>query len=94
MRFLKIYSNMEFGHLAILTKFDSRLVKLEKSILPLHNSTQKLTRLAESERFYEPVSDFYLLYIYGDIESTLQSIDKVASNQEGIAAEEALILRG
>lgn len=29
-----------------------------------------------------------------DIESALQKIDEVASNQEGIAAEEALILRG
>ncbi len=29
-----------------------------------------------------------------DIESSLQKIDEVASNQEGIAAEEALILRG
>lgn len=29
-----------------------------------------------------------------DIESTLQSIDKVVSSHEGIAAEEALILRG
>ncbi|KAG8925974.1 hypothetical protein FRC02_009287 [Tulasnella sp. 418] len=61
---------------SILSKFDSRLVKLEKSILPVHNSTQALTKLA------------------ANIESTLQSIDKIASNQEGIAAEEALILRG
>lgn len=29
-----------------------------------------------------------------DIESALLKIDEVASNQEGIAAEEALILRG
>lgn len=29
-----------------------------------------------------------------DIEAALQKIDEVASNQEGIAAEEALILRG
>ena len=29
-----------------------------------------------------------------DIEATLQSIDKLASDQEGVAVEEALILRG
>lgn len=34
---------------SILSKFDTRLVKLEKSILPLHNSTQSLTRLVQSE---------------------------------------------
>ena len=35
--------------LAILTSFDSRLVKLEKSILPLYNSTQTLTKRSNSE---------------------------------------------
>lgn len=34
---------------SILTNFDSRLIRLEKSILPLHKSTQSLTKLAESE---------------------------------------------
>jgi hypothetical protein len=29
-----------------------------------------------------------------DIEATLQSIDKIASGREGIAAEEQMILRG
>ncbi|KAH9954763.1 Cullin repeat-like-containing domain protein [Russula dissimulans] len=61
---------------SILTSFDSRLVKLEKSILPLYTSTQVLTKRANN------------------IESALQKIDEAASNQEGIAAEEALILRG
>lgn len=35
--------------IAILKKFDDRLKHLEKSILPLHTSTQTLTRLAESK---------------------------------------------
>ncbi|KAI9460716.1 exocyst complex component exo70 subunit [Russula earlei] len=61
---------------SILTSFDSRLVKLEKSILPLYTSTQVLTRRGNN------------------IESALLKIDEAASNQEGIAAEEALILRG
>ncbi|KAI0302840.1 exocyst complex component exo70 subunit [Multifurca ochricompacta] len=61
---------------SILTSFDNRLVKLEKSILPLYTSTQILTKRGNN------------------IESALQKIDEVASNQEGIAAEEALILRG
>ncbi|KAI0052026.1 exocyst complex component exo70 subunit [Auriscalpium vulgare] len=61
---------------SILTSFDGRLVKLEKSILPLYTSTQILTKRGNN------------------IEAALQKIDEVASNQEGIAAEEALILRG
>ncbi|KAF8588183.1 hypothetical protein K439DRAFT_1336032 [Ramaria rubella] len=60
----------------ILSKFDTRLVKLEKTILPLHDSTQSLTRIIDN------------------IDRTLKSIEKVASNQETAASEEALILRG
>ncbi|KAJ7092354.1 Cullin repeat-like-containing domain protein [Mycena belliarum] len=61
---------------SILTSFDTRLAKLEKSILPLYTSTQILNRRANN------------------IEKALLKIDELASNQEGIAAEEALILRG
>ncbi|KAJ7653129.1 Cullin repeat-like-containing domain protein [Mycena polygramma] len=60
----------------ILNSFDTRLAKLEKSILPLYTSTQILNRRANN------------------IEKALLKIDEVASNQEGVAAEEALILRG
>ncbi|KAJ3914897.1 Cullin repeat-like-containing domain protein [Lentinula edodes] len=60
----------------ILNSFDTRLARLEKSILPLYNSAQILNRRASN------------------IEKALLKIDEVASNQEGIAAEEALILRG
>jgi exocyst complex protein 7 len=35
---------------SILTSFDSRLVRLEKSILPLHKSNQSLSQLSDSER--------------------------------------------
>ncbi|KAI0945118.1 hypothetical protein AcV7_010355 [Taiwanofungus camphoratus] len=56
--------------------FDTRLVKLEKSILPLYTSTQQLTQRAKN------------------IDSALTKIDEIASHQEGIAAEEATILRG
>ncbi|KAH9930452.1 Cullin repeat-like-containing domain protein [Epithele typhae] len=61
---------------SILSSFDTRLVKLEKSILPLYTSTQLLTRRSNN------------------IENTLQKIDEIASYHEGVAAEEALILRG
>ncbi|KAH9848985.1 Cullin repeat-like-containing domain protein [Lenzites betulinus] len=61
---------------SILSSFDTRLVKLEKSILPLYTSTQVLTRRANN------------------VESALQKIDEIASYHEGVAAEEALILRG
>ena len=77
---------------AILTSFDGRLVKLEKSILPLYTSTQILTKRGTSMSrtpCLVPISDEL-----PDIESALQKIDEVASNQEGIAAEEALVLRG
>ncbi|KAL0957917.1 hypothetical protein HGRIS_000098 [Hohenbuehelia grisea] len=62
--------------ITILNSFDTRIAKLEKSILPLYTSTQVLNKRASN------------------IEKALQKIDEVASNQEGIAAEEALILRG
>ncbi|KIJ59184.1 hypothetical protein HYDPIDRAFT_118771 [Hydnomerulius pinastri MD-312] len=61
---------------SILTNFDSRLVKLEKSILPLYTATQKLNQRSHN------------------IDRALSKIDEVASSQEGIAAEEGLILRG
>ncbi|TCD71013.1 hypothetical protein EIP91_000511 [Steccherinum ochraceum] len=61
---------------AILSSFDARLVKVEKSILPLYNASQMLSKRGNN------------------IESALQKIDEMKSNQEGIAAEEALILRG
>jgi hypothetical protein len=80
---------------AILTSFDNRLVKLEKSILPLYTSTQILTRRGNSWFFWFFILRFILnSYQILDIESALQKIDDVASNQEGIAEEEALILRG
>lgn len=41
-------SNISQRMTSILTNFDSRLIQLEKSILPLHKSTQSLTKLAES----------------------------------------------
>ena len=77
-----------------MTSFDSRLVKLEKSILPLYTSTQTLTKRASSGD--SESSSFLRLGTYGllDVESALQKIDDVTSNQEGTAAEEALILRG
>ena len=40
------------------------------------------------------VRDAHYLWSRPDIESALLKIDEIASNQEGIAAEEALILRG
>ncbi|KAI6039999.1 Cullin repeat-like-containing domain protein [Pisolithus marmoratus] len=62
--------------ISILTGLDARLVKLEKSILPLYTATQKLNQRSLN------------------IDRALSKIDEVASSQEGIAAEEGLILRG
>ncbi|KAH9948038.1 Cullin repeat-like-containing domain protein [Amylocystis lapponica] len=61
---------------AILSSFDSRILKLEKSVLPLYTSTQLLSRRARN------------------IENALLKIDEIASHQDGIAVEEASILRG
>lgn len=35
-----------------------------------------------------------MILMFADIEKALMKIDEMASNQDGIAAEEALILRG
>ena len=78
---------------AILVNFDNRLSRLEKSILPLHNSTQSLSRLAESEQHLAYTVQKLSIHL-ADIEATLQSIDKIASDRVGIAAEEQMILRG
>ncbi|QRV91254.1 exocyst complex protein exo70 [Ceratobasidium sp. AG-Ba] len=43
---LKKTSDISRKMTGILAKFDSRLVKLEKTIRPLHSATQSLTRLA------------------------------------------------
>ncbi|KAG8960854.1 hypothetical protein FRC00_014009 [Tulasnella sp. 408] len=76
---------INYGLTAILKKFDDRLKHLEKSILPLHTSTQTLTRISKTRQ---------CTHILKDIDRTLESIENVASNQEDTAAEEALILRG
>jgi exocyst complex protein 7 len=78
---------------AILSSFDSRLGRLEKSIQPVYTIAQLLTRRSNSA-FGIVISFSMLLMCGADIEAALVKIDEVASNQEGIAAEEALILRG
>ncbi|KAF8168883.1 exocyst complex component, exo70 subunit [Pholiota molesta] len=60
----------------ILDSFDTRLAKLEKSILPLYTATQLLNRRR------------------GNIDKTLARIEDLSSNQQDIAADESLILRG
>ncbi|TDL27127.1 hypothetical protein BD410DRAFT_895020 [Rickenella mellea] len=54
------------------------------------------SRLSKLEQSIRPLhsSTQLLTRRAGNIESTLQRIDEVASRQDGIAAEEALILRG
>ncbi|KAF8970319.1 exocyst complex component, exo70 subunit [Flammula alnicola] len=60
----------------ILDSFDTRLAKLEKSILPLYTATQILNRRR------------------GNIDKTLARIEDLGSNQQDLAADESLILRG
>ncbi|PFH46755.1 hypothetical protein AMATHDRAFT_69109 [Amanita thiersii Skay4041] len=62
--------------ISVLESFDTRLAKLEKSILPLYTSAQVLNKRTNN------------------IDQTLAKIDEVASNQENLVVEEALILRG
>ncbi|KAJ3566509.1 hypothetical protein NP233_g6959 [Leucocoprinus birnbaumii] len=61
---------------SILDSFDTRLAKLEKSILPLYSAAQILNRRSNN------------------IDLALSKIDEMASTQEDLAAEEAMILRG
>jgi exocyst complex component 7 len=78
---------------SVLQKFDRRLQTLEKSILPLHKSTQSLTRLVESRYSVHPehnVPQSLLL----DIDKTLQSLEKIATPKPQSQIDEALILRG
>ncbi|KAH9477346.1 Exocyst complex component 7 [Psilocybe cubensis] len=60
----------------ILDSFDTRLAKLEKSILPLYTATQILNRRRNN------------------IDQTLARIEDLSSNQQDLAADESLILRG
>ncbi|KAH7344564.1 Cullin repeat-like-containing domain protein [Rhizoctonia solani] len=54
---LKKTSDISRQMTGILAKFDSRLVKLEKTIRPLHSATQSLTRLATNiDRTMESIS--------------------------------------
>ncbi|KAF9443168.1 exocyst complex component, exo70 subunit [Macrolepiota fuliginosa MF-IS2] len=61
---------------SILDSFDTRIAKLEKSILPLYTAAQILNRRSHN------------------IDQALFKIDEMATTQEDLAAEEALILRG
>ena len=77
---------------AILSSFDSRLIKVDKAILPLYTSSQVLTRRANSMCLKLLEESFIISRV--DIEKALDKIYQLASSQDGIAAEEALILRG
>ncbi|KAF8148207.1 exocyst complex component, exo70 subunit [Crassisporium funariophilum] len=60
----------------ILDSFDTRIAKLEKSILPLYTASQILNRRRSN------------------IDKTLATIEDLASNQDDLKVDEALILRG
>ncbi|KIK41469.1 hypothetical protein CY34DRAFT_805985 [Suillus luteus UH-Slu-Lm8-n1] len=69
--------------------FDTRIVKFEKSILPLHNSTQEFKQRAIVG--YQPrlLRKWDLTgFGYTDVDCALLKIDEVASSQDGIAVEE------
>lgn len=80
--------------LGILAKFDSRLVKLEKTIRPLHTATQSLTRLATSTSKYFKLKRVFYLKHKLDIDRTMESINAMASEKQDVVAEENLVLRG
>ena len=85
--------NNDGSQQAILTNFDTRLVKLEKSILPLHSSTQLLNRRVASECQCN-IRLSTRTYLRADIDSTLSLIDEMSGARDDLVAEEGVILRG
>ena len=89
--------------LGILTHFDTRLNRLERTILPLHNSTQSLTRLSNSAcisslaapagagRSSNPSSRPRLSPSV-DIDATLAALSSVRVNQEKTMSDEAALM--
>jgi exocyst complex protein 7 len=81
--------------LAILDSFDTRLAKLEKSILPLYTATQILGRRRNSELFNQPrLQEGLEAYMVPDIDKTLERMEDLANTRQDLAVDESLILRG
>jgi exocyst complex protein 7 len=82
----------------VLQKFDRRLQKLEKSILPLHKSTQSLTKLVDSTLTpcFETsnVAPELLYSCYKDIDKTLLTLDQIAASRPQVLVDETLIMKG
>jgi len=79
---------------AILDSFDTRLGKLEKSILPLYTATQILSRRRNSKWTKDVHWKELRLTWLPDIDKTLEKIEDLANNQQDLSVDESLILRG
>jgi hypothetical protein len=85
----------------ILDSFDGRLLKLEASILPIHRSTQNLTKLANSKNKNKNKNKLkkggkltYNLKKKKDIDSTLKATEHIVDCLNMPSKEEAYILKG
>ncbi|KAJ9073644.1 exocyst complex component exo70 [Entomophthora muscae] len=72
---LKLTNELSLRSAHTLSSFDSRLAKLESSILPIHDATQKLTRLNEN-----------IGATIGSLTSIIEHLDKATSEEQAILA--------
>lgn len=79
----------------ILDSFDGRLLKLEASILPIHKSTQNLTKLANSNSAQYPQHPTLWSNSPSiDIDATLKETENIVDCLNMPSKEEAYILKG
>lgn len=79
----------------ILDSFDGRLLKLEASILPIHKSTQNLTKLANSNIFQiSGNASAWSKWESLDIDATLKETENIVDCLNMPSKEEAYILKG
>ncbi len=69
---------------SILTSFEERLAKLEKTILPVYTETKNLQQKQESKMYnfyllFKTSNSYFIFFSYADIDKTLANLDHVIS---------------
>lgn len=82
---------------SMLSDLDDRLARLEKSLVPIHQQTGKLTRVSKSAFKHNGMMDVHvadLMEMPLDIEATIRSIDGLLGHHDLVERESPLILAG
>jgi exocyst complex protein 7 len=81
---------------SMLSDFDDRLAKLEKSLVPIYKQTGRLTRVSKSERasLGRQVGMRADGALDADLEATLRSIDGLLGHHDLVERESLLIAKG